>query len=204
MGLSENRIWKERLVGIGVVSAKDSLDLGFRGVMLRGSGIQWDLRKSQPYEIYNIINFDIVVGNHGDCYDRYLVRLLEMKQSIKIIEESLESIPHGLIKNNDIKLTPPSRTRIKNSMEALTHHFKNFTNGVSIPSNETYIGTEAPKGEFGVYLVSNNTNKPYRCKIKAPGFAHLQALDYMSQGHLIADVVTIIGTQDIVFGEVDR
>jgi NADH dehydrogenase (ubiquinone) Fe-S protein 2 len=202
--LSENRIWKERLVGIGTVSSKDALDLGFSGVMLRGSGIQWDLRKSQPYEIYNELDFNIIVGNHGDCYDRYLVRLLEMKQSIKIIEECLNKIPNGLIKNNDMKITPPSRMHTKKSMEALIHHFKNYTNGVNIPTNETYIGTEAPKGEFGVYLISNNTNKPYRCKIKAPGFAHLQALDFMSQGHMIADVVTIIGTQDIVFGEVDR
>lgn len=202
--LSENRIWKERLIGIGVVSAKDALDLGFSGVMLRGSGIQWDLRKSQPYEIYDQLNFNIAVGNHGDCYDRYLVRVLEMKQSIKIIEECLNKIPNGLIKNNDTKITPPSRAQTKKSMEALIHHFKNYTNGVSIPANETYIGTEAPKGEFGVYLVSNNTNKPYRCKIKAPGFAHLQALDFMAKGHMIADVVTIIGTQDIVFGEIDR
>ena len=202
--LSDNRIWKERLVGIGVVPKKDALDLGFSGVMLRGSGIQWDLRKSQAYEIYNKLNFDIVVGNQGDCYDRYLVRLLEMKQSIKIIEECLEKIPKGLVKNNDIKITPPLRSQTKKSMEALIHHFKNYTNGVSIPANETYVGTEAPKGEFGVYLISNNSNKPYRCKIKAPGFAHLQALDHMSQGHMIADVVTIIGTQDIVFGEIDR
>ena len=161
-----------------------------------------DLNKRK--QIYNKLNFDIVVGNHGDCYDRYLIRLLEMKQSIKIIEECLEKIPNGLIKNNDTKITPPSRTQTKISMEALIHHFKNYTNGVNIPANETYIGTEAPKGEFGVFLVSNSTNKPYRCKIKSPGFAHLQALDHMSQGHLIADVVTIIGTQDIVFGEIDR
>ena len=202
--LSDNRIWKERLVGIGVVTAKDALDLGFSGAMLRGSGIQWDLRKSQPYEVYDKLNFDIAVGNHGDCYDRYLVRLLEMKQSIKIIEECLNRIPNGPIKNNDTKITPPLRMNTKKSMEALIHHFKNYTNGVSIPSNETYIGTEAPKGEFGVFLISDNTNKPYRCKIKAPGFAHLQALNFMCEGHLIADVVTIIGTQDIVFGEIDR
>jgi len=202
--LSENRIWKERLIGIGVVSAKDALDWGFSGAMLRGSGIQWDLRKSQPYEVYDKVDFDIAVGNHGDCYDRYLVRLLEMKQSIKIIEECLNAIPNGPIKNNDTKITPPLRMHTKKSMEALIHHFKSYTNGVNIPANETYVGTEAPKGEFGVYLVSDNTNKPYRCKIKAPGFAHLQALDFMSQGHMIADVVTIIGTQDIVFGEIDR
>nr|YP_010516674.1 NADH dehydrogenase subunit 7 [Haslea pseudostrearia]UXN44217.1 NADH dehydrogenase subunit 7 [Haslea pseudostrearia] len=202
--LSENRIWKQRLVGIGVVSKNDALDLGFSGVMLRGSGIQWDIRKSQPYEVYDELDFDIVVGNHGDCYDRYLIRVLEMKQSIKIIEECLEKIPNGLIKNNDTKITPPSRIDTKRSMEALIHHFKAYTNGVNVPAGETYVGTEAPKGEFGVYLVSNGTNKPYRCKIKAPGFAHLQALEHMSRGHMIADVVTIIGTQDIVFGEIDR
>lgn len=202
--LSENRIWKQRLVGIGVVSKNDALEFGFSGVMLRGSGIQWDIRKSQPYEIYNELDFDIVVGNHGDCYDRYLIRVLEMKQSIRIIEECLEKIPNGLIKNNDTKITPPSRIDTKRSMEALIHHFKAYTNGVNVPASETYVGTEAPKGEFGVYLVSNGTNKPYRCKIKAPGFAHLQALEHMSRGHMIADVVTIIGTQDIVFGEVDR
>jgi NADH dehydrogenase (ubiquinone) Fe-S protein 2 len=202
--LSENRIWKERLVGIGIVSGKDALEYGFSGVMLRGSGLQWDLRKSQPYEVYDKLNFDIVVGNHGDCYDRYLVRLLEMKQSIKIIEECLNSIPNGPVKNSDTKTTPPLRTQIKKSMEALIHHFKNYTNGVSVTANETYIGTEAPKGELGIFLVSDNTNKPYRCKIKAPGFAHLQALDFMSKSHMIADVVTIIGTHDIVFGEIDR
>nr|UQS76171.1 NADH dehydrogenase subunit 7 [Haslea ostrearia]WAJ48207.1 NADH-quinone oxidoreductase subunit D [Haslea ostrearia] len=202
--LSENRIWKQRLVGIGVVSKNDALEFGFSGVMLRGSGIQWDIRKSQPYEVYNELDFDIVVGNHGDCYDRYLIRVLEMKQSIKIIEECLEKIPNGLIKNNDTKITPPSRIDTKRSMEALIHHFKAYTNGVNVPASETYVGTEAPKGEFGVYLVSNGTNKPYRCKIKAPGFAHLQALEHMSRGHMIADVVTIIGTQDIVFGEIDR
>nr|YP_010516720.1 NADH dehydrogenase subunit 7 [Haslea karadagensis]UXN44263.1 NADH dehydrogenase subunit 7 [Haslea karadagensis]UXN44344.1 NADH dehydrogenase subunit 7 [Haslea karadagensis] len=202
--LSENRIWKQRLVGIGVVSKSDALEFGFSGVMLRGSGIQWDIRKSQPYEVYNELDFDIVVGNHGDCYDRYLIRILEMKQSIRIIEECLEKIPNGLIKNNDTKITPPSRIDTKRSMEALIHHFKAYTNGVNVPASETYVGTEAPKGEFGVYLVSNGTNKPYRCKIKAPGFAHLQALEHMSRGHMIADVVTIIGTQDIVFGEIDR
>ena len=202
--LTENRIWKQRLVGIGVVSKNDALEFGFSGVMLRGSGIQWDIRKSQPYEIYNELDFDIAVGNHGDCYDRYLIRVLEMKQSIRIIEQCLEKIPNGLIKNNDNKITPPSRIDTKRSMEALIHHFKAYTNGVNVPASETYVGTEAPKGEFGVYLVSNGTNKPYRCKIKAPGFAHLQALEHMSRGHMIADVVTIIGTQDIVFGEVDR
>lgn len=202
--LNENRIWKQRLVDIGCVSATDALDWGFSGVMLRGSGIRWDLRKSQPYEIYDKLNFDVPVGSIGDCYDRYLIRMFEMKQSIKIIEQCLNNIPFGMIKNNDNKITPPSRTELKNSMEALIHHFKIYTNGINIKANETYIGTEAPKGEFGVYLISDNKNKPYRCKIKAPGFGHLQALNFMSQNHMIADVVTIIGTQDIVFGEVDR
>jgi NADH dehydrogenase (ubiquinone) Fe-S protein 2 len=202
--LSENRIWKQRLVDVGVVSAKDAMDLGFSGVMLRGSGVEWDLRKSQPYEIYDQVDFDVPVGINGDCYDRYLIRVAEMKQSLKIISQCLDKIPHGLIKTNDTKLSPPTKTELKQSMEALIHHFKIYTNGITIPTNETYVGTEAPKGEFGVYLVSNNTNKPYRCKIKAPGFAHLQALNHMSKGHLIADVVTIIGTQDIVFGEIDR
>jgi NADH dehydrogenase I D subunit len=202
--LTENRIWKQRLVDIGVVSSKSAMDWGFSGVMLRGSGINWDLRKSQPYEVYDQIDFDIPVGTNGDCYDRYLVRIIEMKQSLNIIAQCLDKIPDGLVKTNDTKLCPPTKTEMKQSMEALIHHFKIYTNGISIPSNETYIGTEAPKGEFGVYLISNNTNKPYRCKIKASGFAHLQALDMMSQGHMIADVVTIIGTQDIVFGEIDR
>ena len=202
--LNENRIWKQRLVNIGSVDAKDAYDWGFSGVMLRGSGVKWDLRKSQPYEIYNKLEFDIPVGTHGDCYDRYLVRIFEMRQSVKIIEQCLNEIPYGIVKNNDTKITPPSRTELKNSMEALIHHFKIYTTGMSIKANETYIATEAPKGEFGVYLISDNSNRPYRCKIKAPGFAHLQALNYMSKNHMIADVVTIIGTQDIVFGEVDR
>lgn len=202
--LTDNRIWKQRLVDIGVVTSKDACDWGFSGVMLRGSGINWDLRKSQPYEVYNDVKFDIPVGLNGDCYDRYLVRIFEMRESVKIIEQCLNQIPTGPIKSNDNKLTPPSRHEMKQSMESLIHHFKMYTQNVTIPSNETYVGTEAPKGEFGVYLVSNGTNRPYRCKIKAPGFSHLQALDHMSKGHMIADVVTIIGTQDIVFGEVDR
>jgi len=202
--LTENRIWKQRLVDIGVVSLDQAQDWGFSGVMLRGSGLEWDLRKSQPYEIYDELDFDILAGANGDCYDRYLIRIFEMKQSIRIIEQCLDNIPFGPIKTSDNKITPPSRFDIKQSMESLIHHFKFYTSGINIPANETYTGTEAPKGEFGVYLVSNNSNKPYRCKIKAPGFAHLQGLDMMSRGHLIADVVTIIGTQDIVFGEVDR
>jgi NADH-quinone oxidoreductase subunit D len=172
--------------------------------MLRGSGINWDLRKTTPYEIYKNLSFEIPTGKNGDCYDRYLIRIFEMKQSLKIILQCLELLPTGLIKTFDTKLTAPSKIEIKKSMESLIHHFKIYTNGISIPSKETYVGTEAPKGEFGVYLISDNTNKPYRCKIKAPGFAHLQSLDYMSRDHLIADVVTIIGTQDIVFGEIDR
>ena len=202
--LTENRIWKQRLVEVGVVSSKDAYDWGFSGVMLRGSGIDWDLRKSQPYEIYDRVDFDVPVGINGDCYDRYLVRIFEMRESTKIIEQCLNQIPTGPVKSNDNKLTPPSRYEMKQSMESLIHHFKMYTQNVSIPANETYVGTEAPKGEFGVYLVSNGTNRPYRCKIKAPGFSHLQALDHMAKGHMIADVVTIIGTQDIVFGEVDR
>jgi len=202
--LTENRIWKQRLVDIGIVNANDACQWGFSGVMLRGSGIYWDLRKSQPYEVYSQLKFNIPVGNNGDCYDRYLIRVLEMKESLKIIEQCLNLMPLGYIKTNDFKISPPTRVDMKQSMEALIHHFKMYTQGVSIPANETYIGTEAPKGEFGVYLISDNTNRPYRCKIKAPGFNHLQALDFMSKGHLIADVVTIIGTQDIVFGEVDR
>lgn len=202
--LTENRIWKQRLVDIGVVSSKEAYDWGFSGVMLRGSGISWDLRKSQPYEVYNDLDFKVPVGFNGDCYDRYLIRVFEMRESIKIIEQCLNNIPNGPIKSNDNKITPPSRYEIKQSMESLIHHFKMYTQSFIVPANETYVGTEAPKGEFGVFLVSNGTNRPYRCKIKAPGFSHLQALDHMSRGHMIADVVTIIGTQDIVFGEVDR
>lgn len=202
--LTENRIWKQRLVDIGVVTAKDACDWGFSGVMLRGSGINWDLRKSQSYEIYDEVCFNIPLGHNGDCYDRYLIRVNEMTESIRIINQCLNQIPNGPVKSDDNKLTPPSRYEIKQSMESLIHHFKMYTQSFVIPANETYVGTEAPKGEFGVYLISNGTNKPYRCKIKAPGFSHLQALNHMSKGHMIADVVTIIGTQDIVFGEVDR
>ena len=202
--LTENRIWKQRLVDIGVVSLKDALDLGFSGVMLRGSGVEWDLRLTQPYEIYPNLYFETLSGTNGDCYDRYLIRIFEMKQSINIIGQCLESIPVGPIKSSDNKVTPPSRFDLKRSMESVIHHFKFYTDGFIIPKNEVYLGTEAPKGEFGVYLIADGSSKPFRCKIKAPGFAHLQGLDFMSQNHLIADVVTIIGTQDIVFGEVDR
>ena len=202
--LTENRIWKQRLVDIGVVTAAEALQWGFSGVMLRGSGLKWDLRQSQPYEVYDKLEFDVPAGTSGDCYDRYLIRVFEMKESLKIMEQCLNEMPTGLIKSSDQKFTPPSRKDVKQSMESLIHHFKFYTQGFIVPHNEVYVASEAPKGEFGVFLVSNNTNRPYRCKIKAPGFAHLQALDFMSKGHLIADVVTIIGTQDIVFGEVDR
>ena len=202
--LTDNRIWKQRLVDIGVVSYKDAMQWGFSGVMLRGSGIKWDLRKSQPYEIYDDVEFEVPVGTNGDCYDRYLIRIFEMKESLKIIEQCLNKLPEGVIKSTDNKFTPPSRSDLKDSMESLIHHFKIYTQGFNVYRGETYTANEAPKGEFGVYLISDGTNRPYRCKIKAPGFAHLQALDYMSKDHLIADVVTIIGTQDIVFGEVDR
>lgn len=202
--LTNSRIWKERLIDIGIVSSKKAVDWGFSGVMLRGSGITWDLRKNQPYEIYSEIDFSIPVGNNGDCYDRYLIRVEEMRQSLKIIKSCLNLINTGPIKSYNYKFNSPSRNEIKNSMESIIHHFKFFTEGYILPFNETYTATEAPKGEFGVYLISNNTEKPYRCKIKAPGFGHLQALNEMSKGHMIADVVTIIGTQDIVFGEVDR
>jgi NADH dehydrogenase (ubiquinone) Fe-S protein 2 len=202
--LSENNIWKQRLVDIGIVSFSESLNWGFSGIMLRGSGINWDLRKSQPYEIYKELNFKIPVGSKGDCYDRYILRILEMKESLKIIKQCLDKLPHGNIRNDDRKISIPLRKNLKNSMESLIHHFKFSTQGIQPLPGETYIGSEAPKGEFGVYLISDGTNKPFRCKIKSPAFSHLQALNFMSKEHLIADVVTIIGTQDIVFGEVDR
>ena len=202
--LTGNRIWKQRLVDIGVVSAKDAKDWGFSGVMLRGSGVSWDLRKTQPYDVYSSIDFDVPVGTNGDCFDRYLIRIEEMRQSLRIISQCINTIPEGPVKSSDAKIVTPSRSQVKNSMESLIHHFKLHTEGFAVPSGETYSATEAPKGEFGVFLISNGSNKPYRCKIKAPGFNHLQALDFMSKGHLVADVVTIIGTQDIVFGEVDR
>jgi NADH dehydrogenase I D subunit len=202
--LTENRIWKQRLVNVGVVNYQEALNWSFSGVLLRGSGISWDLRKNQPYEVYDKLDFDIPIGKNGDCYDRYLIRINEMRQSIHIINQCINQIPNGLVKTNDYKLFPPVRSSMKESMEALIHHFKLYSEGFSVPANETYVATEAPKGEFGVFLVSNNTNKPYRCYIRAPGFVHLQGLNFMSKGHMIADVVTIIGTQDIVFGEIDR
>ena len=202
--LTNNRIWKQRLVDIGVISLKDALDWGFSGVMVRGSGCPWDLRKTQPYEIYDKLDFSIPVGTNGDCYDRYLIRIEEMRQSLKIILQTLNQMPKGPVKIDDRKLINPNRSLMKNSMESLIHHFKYYSEGIKVPQGETYTTIEAPKGEFGVFLVSDGSNKPYRCKIKAPGFAHLQALDFMCKNHMVADVVTIIGTQDIVFGEVDR
>jgi NADH dehydrogenase (ubiquinone) Fe-S protein 2 len=202
--LTNNRIWKQRLVNIGTVSAEDALAWGFSGVMLRGSGVAWDLRKTQPTDAYDRVSFDVPVGSNGDCYDRYVIRIEEMRQSLRIILACVNAMPEGSIKVDDRKITPPSRTHMKASMESLIHHFKHYTEGVVVPAGEVYVGVEAPKGEFGVYLVSNGTHKPYRCKIRAPGFVHLQALDFMAKHHMLADVVTIIGTQDIVFGEVDR
>jgi len=204
MLLTENRIFKQRTVDIGVVSAAEAMDWGFSGPMIRGSGIAWDLRKSQPYEVYDELEFDIPVGKHGDCYDRYLVRVAEMRQSIRIIKQCIEKMPEGEVRCEDRKISPPPRAEMKTSMEALIHHFKLFTEGVNVPAGETYAAVEAPKGEFGVYLVSDGSNRPYRCRLRAPGFAHLQGMDFMCKGHLLADVVGILGSQDIVFGEVDR
>ena len=202
--LTDNRIWQERLVDIGVVTAQEAVNWGFSGVMLRGSGVRWDLRKNEPYEVYSDLDFRGVVGKTGDCYDRYLARVEEMRQSLSIIHQCLNNMPKGSVKIEDAKISPPSRSEVKQNMESLIHHFKLYTEGVSVPSGETYTATEAPKGEFGVYLVSDGSNRPYRCKIKAPGFSHLQGLNFMAKSHMLADVVTIIGTQDIVFGEVDR
>jgi len=202
--LTNNRIFKQRTVDIGVVSKEQALDWGFTGPCLRASGVAWDLRKSQPYDVYAKMDFDIPVGKTGDCYARYLVRMEEMRQSLRIMQQCIREMPEGDIKTNDYKVTPPPRAEMKNSMEALIHHFKLFTEGYHVPAGETYTAVEAPKGEFGVYLVSDGTNRPYRCHIRAPGFAHLQALDMMSKGHMLADVVANIGSLDIVFGEIDR
>ena len=202
--LTENRIFKQRTVDIGVVSAEQAFDWGFTGPNLRASGIAWDLRRAQPYDVYNAMEFDIPVGKHGDCYDRYLVRLAEMRESVKIIHQCLELMPRGAVKVDDRKIAPPSRADMKQSMEALIHHFKLYTEGYHVPAGETYTAVEAPKGEFAVYLVSDGSSKPYRCKIRAPGFVHLQAIEMMSKGHMLADVVAIIGSIDIVFGEIDR
>jgi NADH-quinone oxidoreductase subunit D len=204
--LTDNRIWKQRTVGIGVVSPERALALGFTGPMLRGSGVEWDLRKKQPYEVYDRMDFDIPVGTNGDCYDRYLVRVEEMRQSNRIIRQCVDWLrknPGPVISDNH-KVAPPSRIDMKQNMEELIHHFKLFTEGMHVPAGEAYAAVEHPKGEFGIYLVSDGANKPYRLKIRAPGYAHLAALDEMSRGHMLADVVAIIGTQDIVFGEIDR
>jgi NADH-quinone oxidoreductase subunit D len=202
--LTENRIFKLRSVGIGQISAEEALDWGFTGPMLRASGVPWDLRKSQPYEIYDQLDFDIPIGKHGDCYDRYLVRMAEMRESLKIIHQCLDKIPTGPVMANDRKVAPPPRTEMKRSMEALIHHFKLYTEGFHVPAGEIYAAVEAPKGEFGVYLIADGTNRPYRCKIRAPSYAFLQATDFLSRGHMLADVVAIIGSLDIVFGEIDR
>ncbi len=204
--LTDNRIWKQRTVGIGVVSPERAMQLGFTGPMLRGSGIEWDLRKKQPYEVYDRMDFDIPVGVEGDCYDRYLVRVEEMRQSNRIIKQCinwLRSNPGPVITDN-VKVAPPARATMKDDMEALVHHFKLFTEGYCVPEGEVYSAVEHPKGEFGIYMISDGANKPYRVKIRAPGFAHLSAMNEMVKGHMLADVVAIIGTMDIVFGEVDR
>ena len=202
--LTDNRIFKQRTVDIGVVSAEQANDWSFTGPNLRASGVPWDLRKAQPYDVYSKLEFDIPTGKHGDCYDRYLIRMYEMRESVKIIKQCVAKMPPGPSSVDDNKFAPPSRENMKRSMEALIHHFKLYTEGYHVPAGETYTVVEAPKGEFGVYLVSDGTNKPYRCKIRAPGFAHLQALDMMSTGHMLADVVANIGSVDVVFGEIDR
>jgi NADH-quinone oxidoreductase subunit D len=202
--LSENRIFKQRTVDIGIVSEQEALDWGFTGPMLRASNVAWDLRKAQPYDVYDQMDFDVPVGLTADCYARYLVRMEEMRQSNKIMRQCLEKMPDGPVKVQDHKIAPPRRGEMKRSMEALIHHFKLYTEGYHVPAGETYTAVEAPKGEFGVYLVSDGTNKPYRCKIRAPGFAHLQGLNFMSKGHMLADAVAIIGSMDVVFGEIDR
>ena len=202
--VSDNRIFKQRTVDIGIVSAEDAVDFGFTGPMLRASGVKWDLRKEETYEIYDKLDFEIPVGKNGDCYDRYFVRVEEMKESLKIIHQCIDNIPKGHVMIQNNKVTPPKRKLMKTSMESLIHHFKLYTEGYKVPKGETYTSVEAPKGEFGVYLVSDGSNKPYKCKIRAPGFAHLQAMDFCSKGHMLADVVAILGSMDIVFGEIDR
>jgi NADH-quinone oxidoreductase subunit D len=204
--LTDNRIWKQRLVDVGVVTAERALNLGFTGPMLRGSGVEWDLRRKRPYEVYDRLEFDIPVGTNGDSYDRYLVRMAEMRESNRIIKQCIDWLRAnpGPVMIDDHKVAPPPREEMKSNMEALIHHFKLFTEGYCVPEGEAYAAVEHPKGEFGIYLVSDGANKPYRLKIRAPGFVHLSAMDEMVRGHMLADVVTVIGTQDIVFGEVDR
>lgn len=202
--LTDNRIFKQRLVDIGIVSKEQALDWGFSGPMIRGSGIAWDLRKNQPYEVYDELDFEVAIGKNGDSYDRYLIRIEEMRESVKIIKQCIEKIPEGPVMTSDPKIAPPKRDEMKKSMESLINHFKLYTEGYHVPAGEVYGAVEAPKGEFGVYIISDGSNKPNRCRIRAPGFAHLQALEPMVKGHMLADVVTVISTQDIVFGEVDR
>jgi len=202
--LTNNRIWVGRCKDIGIISAEESLEYGFSGAMIRGSGIKWDIRKSAPYDAYDKVDFDVPIGINGDTYDRYLTRMEEIRQSLRIIEQCMNQMPQGEIKVDDHKVVPPKRAEMKNSMESLIHHFKIFTQGYQVPAGCTYTAVEAPKGEFGVYLISDGTSKPYRCKIKAPGFAHLAGMDKVARGHMLADAVAIIGTLDIVFGEVDR
>jgi NADH-quinone oxidoreductase subunit D len=202
--LTDNRIFKQRNVDIGVVSKQDALDYSFSGVMLRGSGIPWDLRKSQPYECYDQFDFKIPIGKNGDCYDRYLCRIEEMKESVNIINQCLVKMPAGPIKSLDGKISPPPKKELKESMEALIHHFKLFTEGYRVKKDEIYVAVEAPKGEFGVFLISDGSSKPYKCKIRAPGFSHLQAMDYLIKGHMLADVPAVLGSMDVVFGEIDR
>ncbi len=202
--LTDNRIFKQRNVDIGIISKQEALEYSFSGVMLRGSGVAWDLRKSQSYECYRDFDFKIPIGKNGDCYDRYLCRMEEMRESVKIIKDCIKKMPSGPVKSIDGKITPPSRQEIKNSMEALIHHFKLYSEGFRVPEGEVYTAVEAPKGEFGVYLISDGSNKPYKCKIRAPGFSHLQAMDYLLKGHMLADVPAVLGSLDIVFGEVDR
>ncbi|KAG1674665.1 hypothetical protein FOA52_007189 [Chlamydomonas sp. UWO 241] len=202
--LSGNRIWKERTIDVGVITAAQAWDWGASGPLLRGSGVNWDLRKNQPYDAYGKMDFNVPIAGHGDCYDRYLVRLQEMRESLRIIFQCINEMPNGLYKSPDHKVTPPSRTHMKQSMESLIHHFKLYTEGFHVPAGETYRAVEAPKGEFGTYVVSRGGNRPYRCKIRSPGYAHLQMLDFCARGAMLADVVTIIGTLDVVFGEIDR
>jgi len=202
--LLENRIFKQRNVDIGIVSADEAFDLGFSGPPIRASGVPWDLRKSQPYDSYEKMDFDIPVGKHGDCYDRFVLRVEEIRQSLRIMRQCLNEMPTGPVSSLDRKVVPPKRGEMKRSMEALIHHFKLYTEGYKVPEGEVYAAVEAPKGEFGVYLVSDGSNKPYRCKIRAPGFPHLQAMDFIAKGHMLADLPAIIGSLDIVFGEIDR
>jgi len=202
--LTDNRIFKQRNVDIGIVTKEEALEHSFSGVMLRGSGVAWDLRKSQPYECYKDFNFKIPIGKNGDCYDRYLCRIEEMRQSVNIIKDCINKMPSGPVKNVDGKITPPAKKDLKRSMEAVIHHFKLFSEGFRVPKGEIYAAVEAPKGEFGVYLIADGSHKPYKCKIRAPGFSHLQAMDYLIKGHMLADVPAVLGSLDLVFGEIDR